>query len=296
MKKKPAILLVPPEGSRVKIFPIRLWMVILLILMVTIGFAGFFMPFDSLTLTTQEQHQHKNLIEQNKRLHQNIGATLRLLTTLRENTGRLEAKKEQALDLFGLPRPPVRTSPKRQKVSTPAMEPSALLSYLDEREDFILAFATKASEGRNLFETLPVNYPVCASESIISRRFGTGRDPFTGKDKMHYGVDFAAEIGTPVRASAAGTVTLVENDPIWGKRIAITHAQGYRTVYAHLGTTRVVQGRSVRRGDIIGTIGLSGLTTGPHVHLELWHQNRVLNPEEYFFQMNSSSQLTMGNK
>jgi len=269
--------------------------VILLVLMVAIGFAGFFMPFDSLTLTAQEQNQHKNLTEQNKRLHQNIGATLRLLTTLKENTGRLEAKKEQALDLFGLPRPQGRTTPKRQKANTPAMEPTALLSYLDERENFILAFASKASEGRNLFESLPVNYPVSVSESIISRRFGIGRDPFTGKDKMHYGVDFAAEIGTQVVASAAGTVTLVENDPIWGRRVAITHAQGYRTIYAHLGTVRAVQGRSVKRGDIIGTIGLSGLTTGPHVHFELWHQDKVLNPEEYFFKMHSASQLTMRN-
>ncbi|MCL2690318.1 MAG: M23 family metallopeptidase [Chitinispirillia bacterium] len=295
MEKKSAILLVPPKGSRVKVFPIRPWMIILLILMTAIGFAGFFMPFDSLTLTVQEQNQHKNLIEQNERLHQNIGATLRLLTTLKDNTGRLEAKKEQALDLFGLPRPPQRAPVKRQKTTTPAMEPSALLSYLDEREDFILDFANRANQGRNLFESLPVNYPVCISESIISRRFGTGRDPFTGKDKMHYGTDFAAEIGTPVRASAAGTVTLVENDPIWGRRIIITHAQGYRTVYAHLGTTRVLQGRAVRRGDIIGTIGLSGLTTGPHVHFELRHNDKVLNPEEYFFEMHSPSQLAMRN-
>ena len=286
----------PPKGSRVKVFPIRLWMVILLVFMLAIGLAGFFMPFDSLTLTAQEQHQHKNLTEQNKRLHQNIGATLRLLTTLKENTGRLEAKKEQALDIFGLPRPLERTQSKRQKTNTPAMEPSALLSYLDERENFILTFTSKASEGRNLFESLPVNYPVGASESIISRRFGIGRDPFTGKDKMHYGVDFAAEIGTPVRASASGTVTLVEDDPIWGKRIAITHAQGYRTIYAHLGTTRTANGRSVKRGDLIGTIGLSGLTTGPHVHFELWHQDKVLNPEEYFFHMHSpTSQLSMRN-
>lgn len=285
----------PPKGSNVKVFPIRPWMMILLLFMVVVGFVGFFMPFDSLTLTVQEQNQHKNLTEQNKRLHQNIGATLRLLATLRENTGRLEAKKEQALDLFGLPRPQERTPPKRQKTTTPAMEPSALLSYLDEREEFILAFAAKANQGRNLFESLPVNYPVNASESIISRRFGTGRDPFTGKDKMHYGVDFAAEIGTPVVASAAGTVTLVENDPIWGRRIAITHTQSYRTVYAHLGTVRVTQGRSVKRGEVIGTIGLSGLTTGPHVHFELWHKDKVLNPEEYFFQLHSPSQLTMRN-
>jgi murein DD-endopeptidase MepM/ murein hydrolase activator NlpD len=174
------------------------------------------------------------------------------------------------------------------------MEPSALLSYLDERKDFILDFASKAGGGRNLFESLPVNYPVGASESIISKRFGTGRDPFTGKDKMHYGVDFAAETGTPVRASASGTVTLVEDDPIWGKRIVVTHAQGYRTIYAHLGTVRTVQGRAVKRGDLIGTIGLSGLTTGPHVHFELWYKDRVLNPEEYFFPTQSKQLVYSG--
>ena len=284
----------PPKGSRVKIFPIRLWMVILLVFIIAVGFAGFFMPFDSLTITDQEQNQHKNLIEQNKQLHQNIGATLRLLTTLKENTGRLEVKKEQSQDLFGLPRSQERTPPVRQKTNAPVMEPSVLLSYLDERKNFILAFASKAGEGRNLFESLPVNYPVGASESIISKRFGIGRDPFTGKDKMHYGVDFAAETGTPVRVSAAGTVTLVEDDPIWGKRIAVTHAQGYRTIYAHLGTVRTTQGRSVKRGDLIGTIGLSGLTTGPHVHFELWYKDKVLNPEEYFFPTQSKQLVYNG--
>ncbi|MDR0306068.1 MAG: M23 family metallopeptidase [Chitinispirillales bacterium] len=284
MKKKPSILLVPPKGSRVKILPIRTWMAAILIIIVVIGFAGFFIPFESLALSAQEQNQHKNLIEQNKRLHQNIGATLRLLANLKENTVRLEAKKEQSMEIFGLPQEKHTSLVKKSKANSASMESGALLNYISEREEHISAFAYLASEGgKNLFESIPVNYPVSPSASIISRRFGTGRDPFTGKQKMHYGVDFAAEIGTPVMASAAGTVTLVEEDPIWGKRIKISHAQGYSTNYSHLGTTRIAQGRSVKRGDVIGTIGLSGLTTGPHVHYELWYKDRPLNPEEYFF-------------
>ena len=286
MKKKPSILLVPPKGSHVKVFPIRTWMVVFLVCIVTVGFAGFFIPFEGLTLSAQEQNQHKNLIEQNRRLHKNIGATLRLLANLRENTVRLEAKKEQSMDMFGLPRERHTTSIKRSKTSAAPMEPSALLNYLGEREERIFAFATLANEGgKNLFESIPVSYPVSSPASIISRRFGMGRDPFTGKQKMHFGVDFAAEIGTPVRAAASGTVTLVEEDPIWGRRVRISHAHGYSTVYAHLGTVRTAQGRSVKRGDMIGTIGLSGLTTGPHVHYELWFKDKPLNPEEYFFPM-----------
>jgi murein DD-endopeptidase MepM/ murein hydrolase activator NlpD len=63
----------------------------------------------------------------------------------------------------------------------------------------------------------------------------------------------------------------------------VTHGRGFKTVYAHLGSVRTTRGRTVARGEVIGTVGMSGLTTGPHLHYEIWLRDKQLNPEEYIF-------------
>ena len=157
---------------------------------------------------------------------------------------------------------------------------------LGENEETIANFAIWAGGGRgNVFDTIPVIPPVASGSYVISRRYGMDRDPFTGQQKMHYGTDFAAELGVPVNATAAGVVARVESDPLWGRRVTIAHGRSFRTVYAHLGTVRVAQGKAVKRGEEIGTVGMSGLTTGTHVHYEIWHRDRAVNPEEYLFPM-----------
>jgi murein DD-endopeptidase MepM/ murein hydrolase activator NlpD len=265
---------------------VPLWVVLTVVFMAVAGVAGYFVPFDQLILTEQELAQQNSLAEQNERLHNNIGATLRMLSGLRERTERLQTNKNKHRDLIGLPDAERdEAAHVRQRASVaPPMPPTVVLERLGESERLIGDFAELVSAGRqSLFDTIPVIRPVAMAESIMSRRFGMGRDPFTGKQKMHYGVDFAADIGVSVIATASGTVSLVENDPVWGRRVVISHGRGFRTVYAHLGTVKVTQGRTVRRGEEIGTVGMSGLTTGPHVHYELWHRDRQLNPEYYFF-------------
>jgi len=262
-------------------FPV--WAVAIPVIMAGVGIAGYFVPVDKLIVTTQELNHTKNLEEQNKRLHRNIGATLKMLSGLKEHTASLEAKKAHANEVIGLPQ-----TQAPQKSDKPVFASVEFLRRIDEQEKFIAAFAAAISEqdsegGRNLFDTIPALHPVSGSNYVVTRRFGMSRDPFTSKQKMHYGTDFAAAVGARVVASASGTVTLVENHPEWGRRVTISHGRGLRTVYAHLGAVSAVQGRPVRRGDEIGTVGLTGLTTGPHVHYELWRGNEQINPEEYLF-------------
>ncbi|MFP4162473.1 MAG: peptidoglycan DD-metalloendopeptidase family protein [Chitinispirillaceae bacterium] len=279
--KKRTILIVPPRGTRIKAFHIRFSVVVLVFSVVLIGFAGYLIPFNSFTLNVQEQNQKKNLAKQNEKLLQNIVATLRLLNGLEKQVNRLEVKREEVKELAGVPETNFGAA-KQKRINPAEMGPSALLFYMNEREKFITRFAT-AIKQENLFDLIPVCRPVSSDATIVSKRFGPARDPFTGKQKMHYGVDFAGERGTAVVATASGTVSLVENDPIWGRRIVIKHGKGFKTVYAHLGITKVYRGRRVKKGDVIGTVGLSGLTTGPHLHYEVWHKDEAVNPEEYFF-------------
>ncbi|MCL2220333.1 MAG: M23 family metallopeptidase [Chitinispirillia bacterium] len=281
---KRSVYLIPARGTRVKTLRIPFWFVFALVFMAVAGIAGYFVPLDRLILTEQEQMQNQNISDQNERLHNNIGATLRMLSVLKERTQRLELKKEEYKDVIGLPYTPPPPEKPQRKPTAPALSAAAVVRHVDASEKLVEKFvATLGDDKRNMFDTVPVLRPISSDYSIISKQFGMGRDPFTSKQKMHYGTDLAAPEGTPVIATASGVITLVENDPVWGRRIVITHGRGFRTVYAHLGTVKVAQGRSVKRGDEIGTVGMSGLTTGPHLHYELWLRDKQLNPEEYFF-------------
>ena len=269
-----------------KALRVPLWALLVLALMAAAGIAGYFVPLDGFILTEQDVARKKKMEELNERLHSNIGATLRLLSSLNERTARLQQSKERNLETVGLPSAKLRSTAKQQQKATAsaAFTPAAALQHIDRSEGQVAAFLSMVgAEGRSLFDTIPVIRPVDAGLSVMTRRFEVGRDPFTGKQKMHYGVDFAAEPGTPVVSTAAGVVMRVENDPIWGRRVTIRHGRDFRTVYAHLGTVKVAQGRAVRRGEEIGTVGMSGLSTGPHVHYEVWRGEERIDPEKYFF-------------
>lgn len=167
------------------------------------------------------------------------------------------------------------------------MNSAALLEHVSRQDSIVSAFAARMKTGTNPFENIPVCKPVVA-DAQISRTFGENIDPFTGQKKWHYGIDFAAAPGTPVIATASGYMARIENDDVWGKRVVIDHGDGIITVYAHLGTVRLAPGRRVKRGDIVGYIGLSGLTTGPHVHYEIWRNGTALDPETFFFPLSEN--------
>jgi len=103
----------------------------------------------------------------------------------------------------------------------------------------------------------------------LAARYGNRTSPFTGKREFHEGIDIAAAVGTPIRATAAGTVRFAGAMGSYGNVIVIDHAGGIRTLYAHNSRHRVRAGQRVERGDVIGTVGATGRTTGAHVHYEV---------------------------
>jgi murein DD-endopeptidase MepM/ murein hydrolase activator NlpD len=112
----------------------------------------------------------------------------------------------------------------------------------------------------------------------LTSGFGIRNDPFTGALAMHEGLDFSAEVGTPVLATAPGVVIRSEWDNGYGNVIEIKHAENYVTRYAHLSKRRVVENTNLPRGAVIGNVGSTGRSTGPHLHYEVFHNGRVLNP------------------
>lgn len=103
----------------------------------------------------------------------------------------------------------------------------------------------------------------------ISSPFGPRRDPFTGKKAMHEGLDIAAALGTPVLATAKGTVTGVGRHPRLGRYVRVDHADGTYSLYGHLQKATVEQGTEVAQGEKVGTVGMSGRATGPHLDYSL---------------------------
>lgn len=102
--------------------------------------------------------------------------------------------------------------------------------------------------------------------------------------KFHYGMDFTAPTGTEVYATGDGVVEIVENSLRgYGKRIIIDHGFGYKTLYAHLNGFNVRRGQKVKRGEVIGFVGSTGTSTAPHLHYEVFKNNKKVNPVHYYF-------------
>ena len=114
----------------------------------------------------------------------------------------------------------------------------------------------------------------------LSSRFGMRRHPILGYNRMHQGVDFAAPTGTPIYAAGEGRVEIAKRNGGYGKYIRIRHTGEYSTAYAHLSrfAKGIAPGRRVRQGEVIGYVGTTGRSTGPHLHYEVLRQGAQINP------------------
>jgi murein DD-endopeptidase MepM/ murein hydrolase activator NlpD len=115
----------------------------------------------------------------------------------------------------------------------------------------------------------------------FASRFGMRRDPFTHRRAFHNGVDFGGHIGTPVFSTAPGKVVASGWAGGYGRRIAINHGYGLMTLYGHLLRFKVHRGKWVKRGQLIGLMGNSGRSTGPHLHYAVFRKKRPVNPVRY---------------
>ncbi len=142
-----------------------------------------------------------------------------------------------------------------------------------------------AESKEKLFAAIPAIQPVANKELIgLASGFGMRIHPVYKVKKMHTGVDFAAAIGTPIYATADGIVDQLEvNFSGYGKSLGIDHGFGYRTRYAHMHGFTVRQGQRVKRGELIGYVGDTGLSTAPHLHYEVFINGQHVNPIHYFF-------------
>jgi murein DD-endopeptidase MepM/ murein hydrolase activator NlpD len=118
----------------------------------------------------------------------------------------------------------------------------------------------------------------------MTSAFGKRKDPFTQEDEFHYGIDVAASHGSPIFATADGTVLKIKSERIGGNVVIINHGGGVTTVYCHLSKFNVKVGQKVKRRDVIGYVGQTGKAIGPHVHYEVRKNGKPVNPYNYIME------------
>ena len=124
---------------------------------------------------------------------------------------------------------------------------------------------------------LPTGSPI-VNQIGLSSNYGTRVDPFTNLLAQHPGVDFSAPTGTPILAAGDGLVLRAEYDSAYGNFIEIAHADQFVSKYAHASKMHVKAGQRIQRGQVIAEVGNTGRSTGPHLHYEISHQGKMINP------------------
>ena len=130
---------------------------------------------------------------------------------------------------------------------------------------------------------IPSVIPINIADYTMSSGYGWRVDPIYGSSKFHEGLDFAASKGTDVFATGDGKVTVAGREKGYGNVIDIDHGYNYLTRYAHLSEILVRPGEEVKRGQLIGKVGSTGKSTGPHLHYEVRYKDQPQNPVNYYF-------------
>lgn len=182
-----------------------------------------------------------------------------LLATSRHDASMPDEQVKKSLDQFRM-------------LKTSALNGGAAIGIsMMGRRNFTAADWLKLSEEPNL-------WPV---EGRVTGSFGERIDPFNGEGAFHSGVDISTLYGSRVIAPADGVVTFADFYAGYGRMLEVEHAQGFITRYGHLSSFAVTPGQSIHRGQVIGYVGLSGRSTGPHLHYEVWLHNNPVNPHTF---------------
>lgn len=129
---------------------------------------------------------------------------------------------------------------------------------------------------RAYFLLILYEFPI--NRGSITSRYGSRADPFTGDPSFHNGIDIGAPVGTAVHAARDGTVAEVGENATLGNYLVVTHPGGWQSVYGHLSTVAVAAGATVATGAVIGEVGSTGRSTGPHLHFEVRRKGSAVDP------------------
>jgi murein DD-endopeptidase MepM/ murein hydrolase activator NlpD len=232
-------------------------------------------------------------------VRENLNAMAVKLGQMQAQLLRLDSLGERLANVSGIKLQEARgAAPAQDGRGGPLVDPSNLSAnelqqaletlsrQLEARTDTLTLLEAQLFEERVRKASLPTTLPVDGTWNASA--YGWRLDPFTGQRAMHEGVDFPAEVGTPIVAAAAGVVIAAERHPEYGHMIDIDHGNDLITRYAHASKLLVQVGALVKRGQQIAAVGNTGRSTGPHLHFEVRIKGAAQNPNR-FLQMAADS-------
>lgn len=209
------------------------------------------------------------------RLYRSIFGLDPLPASIRE-AGTGGSPRYSALQSISDPDMVIEVFNKLDKVSTKARIQSSSFDNIEEL----------AIENQKFLASKPSIQPISPEDRYwMTSTFGYRNDPFTKKRTSHYGIDLAGPYGLAIHATGEGVVEIAEfNRHGYGREVVIDHGFGYKSRYAHLQEIKVDVGQVVKRGHVIGTLGSTGRSTGPHLHYEIRHNKKAVNPLYLFYE------------
>ncbi len=194
------------------------------------------------------------------------------IETLAENAFRTADEIAVALEAAGLP---VDLDTSGEAVGGPLLPLETGMRFeagVRELDDALAKLESVKATAR----LMPIHNP--APGKAVTSSFGVRRDPFLRKPAMHAGIDFRATTGTPVRSAGSGTVTKAGWNGGYGRMVEVDHGHGFTTRYAHMSRVSVKKGQQVDTSTVLGEVGSSGRSTGPHLHYEVRRDGKPIDP------------------
>jgi murein DD-endopeptidase MepM/ murein hydrolase activator NlpD len=234
-------------------------------------------------ITTRYLAEHADSTRQLSALHQEV-ADLRNFTSAEINAKVTALSKSEHmvndvahyLKARGVNVKPVSVEPPKGKPNPAA---GGVLPRIGKPVPYTGSFAQDTESLLQALQNTPLGVP---HNGPLSSRFGIRPNPFTGQGaEMHGGLDFKGNIGDPVHCTANGKVISARYQDGYGNMVEVMHEHGYVTVYGHLSRIDVKPGQQLHAGDVVGALGSTGRSTGPHLHYEVQHRNERLNPETF---------------
>lgn len=285
--KKFAILIIPEGSHKVRRFSVKRGVVqtvagLVLVMVLVLGWV-----LVDYTRTSLDRNELQNLRTQNRTQETELRKLSASLESLREEMVVLAQNDAKVRVMAQLSRPKSDVlagigGPPESDATTDfasvQKQIDQIVQAIDLRRESQEEIQAFLSDQRSLLASKPKGWP---SRGWMTSGFGMRRSPFSGKPKMHEGLDIAASIGTAVYATADGIVSQSESVAGYGKLVVIDHGYGYKTYYGHNSKLNVKVGQKVRRGDRIASVGNSGSSTGAHLHYEVRLNGVPLNPRKY---------------
>lgn len=301
-----SIMVIPPTAGGVKQYSIPQWLVPAGIAVAGIFLAAFLVSAGLAAYGISQSSEYSAQLAENTALQSSLLEMEGDVTELRQRLADLESMEQSVRVVFGLREldpderamgtgggvvPPEELSLSATE-STFALETEIdrLLRRCAFERDNYGEILNGLIDRKDQLDHTPSIYPTVG---YFSRGFGIKTDPFTGRKRMHNGIDLAANIGTPIYAPAAGRVIERRTQKDFGRMIVINHGYGVETRYGHLSKFGVKLGDQVQRDEIIGYVGNTGYSKGPHLHYEVHVDRRAINPMKYIYDKAPSQSVAL---